>query len=34
MKMKDKIPECQFSYLEEIACSQEDIGEPNYKEKK
>ena len=29
--MKDALKECQFYWIREIACSQEDIGEPNYK---
>jgi hypothetical protein len=31
--MKDTLKECQFSYLEDIVCNQEDIGQPNYKKK-
>ena len=30
--MKDKeIKACQFFWIQEIACSEEDIGQPNYK---
>lgn len=29
---KKKIKECQIFWIQEIACSQEDIGEPNKKD--
>ena len=34
MKNKKIIKECQSFWIQEITCSQEDIGQPNYKEKK
>ena len=29
--MKDTLKECQFSWIQEIACNQEEIGEPYQK---